>query len=228
MATTMYPETQNGSGRFFHRNRVERVATVTTAPTARTWSVSSSAWFRARRLAVLVSAWGALVPYLGPGIGFSADGSSSWHWSLSHALLGLVPGAVGVAVGLALMVAASRRRRAAAGWASEHRCAAFSAYAAGAWFVVGPLAWTAMYGGRSFFVTAGTPVRQLEYWVGYAMGPGLLLAAAGAFALGWAIRHDRPLGATPGDAPAEMAAVPGDEPSSVGAGAPDRVVTDIA
>jgi hypothetical protein len=146
-------------------------------------------------LAVLVSAWGALVPYLGPGIGFGADGSGSWHWNLAHSLLGLVPGAVGIVVGLSLMAprgASVTRSRLNLGWDAA------LALAAGAWFAVGPLAWNDLYG--RFFVTA-TPMRTLEYWVGYALGPGLILAACGAFALGWAARHDRPLGAGPsGDA----------------------------
>ncbi|HEY1828263.1 MAG TPA: hypothetical protein VGF87_09585, partial [Acidimicrobiales bacterium] len=69
---------------------------------------------------------------------------------------------------------------------------ALLAMAAGAWFVVGPLAWNVAYG--RFFLAA-SPTRTLEYWVGYSMGPGLVLAVCGAFALGWAARHDRPLNA---------------------------------
>jgi hypothetical protein len=138
-------------------------------------------------VAVLVSAWGALVPFLGPAIGFGADGSGSWHWNLAHSLLGLVPGAVGIVIGLSMMAprgVSVARSRLNLSWD------ALLAVAAGAWFVVGPLAWNVAYG--RFFVSA-SPTRTMEYWVGYALGPGLLLAVCGAFALGWAARHDRPL-----------------------------------
>jgi hypothetical protein len=153
-------------------------------PRVRSFSLSLSV---VGLVAVLVSAWGALVPYLGPGIGFGADGSGSWHWSLAHSLLGLVPGAVGIVVGLSLMAprgVSVTRSRLNLSWD------ALLAMAAGAWFVVGPLAWNVAYG--RFFLAA-SPTRTLEYWVGYSMGPGLVLAVCGAFALGWAARHDRPL-----------------------------------
>ncbi len=51
-------------------------------------------------VAVLVSAWGGLVPYIGPLFNFSGDGTGSWHWNLAHAVLALVPGAAGVLLGL--------------------------------------------------------------------------------------------------------------------------------
>ena len=52
---------------------------------------------------VLISAWGGIIPYVGPAFGYSADGTGSWHWSLSHSVLGLVPGAPGVLIGLAIL-----------------------------------------------------------------------------------------------------------------------------
>ena len=58
-------------------------------------------------VAVLVSAWGGIVPYVGPLFNYSGDGSGSWHWSLAHAVLSLVPGAAGVLLGL-FVIAESR------------------------------------------------------------------------------------------------------------------------
>ena len=34
-------------------------------------------------IAVLVSAWGGIVPYVGPLFGYSGDGSGAWHWDLA-------------------------------------------------------------------------------------------------------------------------------------------------
>jgi hypothetical protein len=52
----------------------------------------------------------------------------------------------------------------------------------GAWFVIGPLAWPALRGPA--FFTGASPLRELEYWIGYSLGPGGLLLALGAFILG--------------------------------------------
>ena len=54
-------------------------------------------------LTVLVGAWGGIVPFVGPIMGFNADASASWHWDLVHALLWAAPGALCVVFGLALL-----------------------------------------------------------------------------------------------------------------------------
>jgi hypothetical protein len=141
-------------------------------------------------VALVVSAWGGIVPYVGPAFGFSGNGSGSWHWNLSQAVLALIPGAIGCLFALSLMgrtaAGATLRRVALTG-------GGLVAVASGAWFVVGPLAWPVLVNGGRYFVSA-SPLGSLEYQVGYALGPGLILAACGAFAMGWAARHDRPLG----------------------------------
>ena len=70
------------------------------------------------------------------------------------------------------------------------------ALAAGGWFVVGPWAWQLTLGSSSYLVPA-TPLRTLANLLGYSFGPGLILAGCGAFALGWAVRHQRPPLAVP-------------------------------
>jgi hypothetical protein len=50
-------------------------------------------------VAVLVSAWGGIVPYVGPLFDYSGDGSGSWHWDLAHAVLALAPGILGFCSG---------------------------------------------------------------------------------------------------------------------------------
>lgn len=141
-------------------------------------------------LTVAISAWGGIVPYVGPTFGFSADGSGSWHWSLTHSVLALVPGAIGVLVGLSFMMrvpgARIGRRKASLSLAG------LLAVVCGAWFVIGPVAWPLVDNVRPFFVLA-SPLRVLSNEVGYSFGPGIILAACGAFAIGWATRHNRPL-----------------------------------
>jgi hypothetical protein len=141
-------------------------------------------------VALVVSAWGGIVPFVGPTFGFSADGAASWHWQLSHVVLGLIPGALGCLVGLTLLAPANAtvtRRR------LSLSTAGVIGIASGAWFVIGPLAWPVLVNTHSYFLTLATPLRELEYQVGYALGPGLILVMCSAFAVGWAARHNRPL-----------------------------------
>lgn len=127
---------------------------------------------------LFTGAWGGIVPFVGPLFGYSADGSRSWHWSQVHALLFLAPGGAAVLAGLLVITGAlSRMSRPA-----QLVLAGTLAAVCGAWFIVGPLAWPVLQG-SSVFVSASA-LRELEYWVGYSLGPGGLLLAIGAFVLG--------------------------------------------
>jgi len=130
-------------------------------------------------LTLLVGAWGGIVAFVGPIIGFSGDGSAAWVWSRAHALLFLVPGAAACFAGLLIMVEAlsygrARRSLLALGGMLTVVC--------GSWFIVGPLAWPALEG-RSVFVGA-SPLRELALWIGYSLGPGGVLLMLGSFLLG--------------------------------------------
>ncbi len=164
---------------------------------------------------MLAAAWGAIVPFLGPAIGFSGDGTASWTWSLTHAVLGLVPGAIAFGIGLLLVVEAPSvvvgRGRASI------TTAGLVAVACGAWLVIGPLAWAVIDNTRPYFVGAG-PLRELAYQVGYALGPGIIVVACGAYAVGWASRHREVAPAIDGVAPEpqQVAAQPVASPAPPG------------
>jgi hypothetical protein len=137
-------------------------------------------------LLIAISAWGGIVPFIGPSFGYSADGAGSWHWSLTHAVVGLAPGAIGVLVGLMVLARArglvvGRGRLSLAG-------AGVVVLVCGAWFAVAPWAWPVIDNTRSYFVNA-SPLRVLANISGYALGPGVIAASCGAFFLGWATRH---------------------------------------
>jgi hypothetical protein len=156
---------------------------VTTVPGVRTTPARYSArtytpsLAMAGLLTLLLGAWGGIVPFVGPLFGFSGDGSGSWRWSLAHALLSLAPGAVTVAAGALVMLSGRALYR-----PGGLKMGGLLAAVCGAWFVVGPVAWPVLEH-TSFFVGA-SPIHELAYWVGYALGPGTLLAALGAFVLG--------------------------------------------
>jgi hypothetical protein len=136
-------------------------------------------------LTILVSAWGGIVPYVGPLFGYTLHGGGAWSWNLEHSLLALAPGALGVVVGMMLLgetrgiVGRGRISLATAG---------LLIVLCGAWFVVGPLAWPLIVSHGTYSVV-GTSLHRLEVYLGYSLGVGVLLAVCGGFTAGWASRH---------------------------------------
>jgi|HubBroStandDraft_6_1064221.scaffolds.fasta_scaffold218611_2 hypothetical protein len=137
-------------------------------------------------VAVLASAWGGIVPFVGPLFNFSGDGSGSWHWNLAHAVLALAPGAAGVLLGL-FVIAESRGIVVGKGRLSL-AAAGTLLMVCGAWFAIGPLAWPVLSNSGTYFA-ASSHLRLLAYEVGYSIGVGLVLVVCGAFVDGWASRH---------------------------------------
>ncbi len=137
-------------------------------------------------LLIGISAWGGIIPFVGPSFGYSADGTGSWHWSLTHAVVALVPGAIGVFIGI--MVLAGSRGLVVGRGRMSLAGAGLLIVACGAWFVAGPWAWPVIEHTRSYFVFA-SPLRTLANLGGYALGPGVIVASCGAFFIGWASRH---------------------------------------
>jgi hypothetical protein len=137
-------------------------------------------------VAVLASAWGGIVPYVGPIFGFSADGAGSWYWNLAHSVLALVPGAAGVLLGL-FVIAESRGVTVGKGRLTL-ATAGILLILSGAWFAVGPYAWPVLTNSGTYFASS-THTRFLTYELGYSVGVGLLLVMCGAYVAGWASRH---------------------------------------
>ena len=155
-------------------------------------------------VAVLASAWGGIVPYVGPIFGFSADGAGSWYWNLSHSVLALVPGAIGVLLGL-FVIAESRGVTVGKGRLSL-ATAGTLLILCGAWFAVGPYAWPVLTNSGTY-IAASTHTRFLTYELGYSVGVGLVLVMCGAFVAGWASRHS-PQSAVVAETPHAANAVP--------------------
>jgi hypothetical protein len=148
-------------------------------------------------VALLAAAWGGIVPYVGPLFGFSADGAGSWHWSLAHTLLFLVPGALGVLLGL-FVIAESRGVTVGKGRLSL-AMAGTLLILCGAWFAIGSYAWPVLNNSGTYFSSA-SHMRFLTYELGYSVGVGLVLVMCGAFVAGWASRHS-PKSAVVAEAP---------------------------
>jgi hypothetical protein len=134
---------------------------------------------------ILISAWGALIPFVEPLFGYHVTGTPSWHWNAAHTLLAVVPGAIGIAMGFVVLWRANQVRvgRGRMGLV----VAGLITMLCGAWFIVGPTAWPVISTHGAYFSSIA-PLRSLLYQVGYAIGTGVILAVCGGYVLGWASR----------------------------------------
>jgi hypothetical protein len=126
-------------------------------------------------LLILLGAWGALVPFVGPYFGYAYTPDKAWSYTSGRLWLEILPGAAAVLGGV--LVAVSARRLLAVG-------GAILAGVSGAWFAVGIVFGPTLGGG----VTPGTPVggtsmRALEQ-IGFFTGLGIVIMLVAAMAVG--------------------------------------------
>lgn len=103
-------------------------------------------------ITILLALWGGIIPFIGPTFSYSADGSTAWNMTNGHLVVAVLPGAVAFAAGLVMLMTAPR------GVAGSGRgalsLAGVLAFLAGAWLVVGPLAWPVVSSAGGYFVPA--------------------------------------------------------------------------
>ena len=134
-------------------------------------------------LTVCLGAWAGIVPFVGPAFGYSATGRGSWIWNLPNAILWLVPGAVAVFFGFVMMTRAPSVPRGAG--KSGHFGSGFIVALCGGWLALGPFCWAVLEGFMP--IRPAAPLTELIYWVGYSIGPGVLLGIFGGIAMGIAV-----------------------------------------
>ncbi|WP_182345656.1 hypothetical protein [Tomitella gaofuii] len=79
-------------------------------------------------LLILLGAWGAIIPFVGPLFGFAFTPDTAWQWTAARGWLEVLPGAAAILGGLILIVSGSRASASLGAWLAA---------AAGAWFVIG-------------------------------------------------------------------------------------------
>jgi hypothetical protein len=126
-------------------------------------------------LLILLGAWGALIPFVGPYFDFSFTPDQEWIWTTARGWLEVLPGAATAVGGLLLLVSGNRATAMLGGWLTV---------LAGAWFVVGRA-----LAGPLGIGDAGAPVAAAEtkrVWLEltYFYGLGALIIFLGAVALG--------------------------------------------
>jgi hypothetical protein len=125
-------------------------------------------------LLVILGAWGALVPFVGPHFNFAYTPDQDWAWSTARGWLEVLPGAATVAAGLLLIVAGNRITAVLAGWL---------AVLAGAWFVVGGEIAPLLGIGSAGDPIAATERKRAALEVSYFSGLGALIIFVGGIAL---------------------------------------------
>src|SRR5215472_13151056 len=106
-------------------------------------------------LLILLVAWGALVPFVGPYFHFAYTPDTAWAWTWGRFFLEIVPGVATVLGGLIVMISAFR---------PVAMFGAALAAAGGAWFAVGSLLGPVWASSTALGVAGGIPS---------ALNPGL-------------------------------------------------------
>jgi MFS family permease len=127
-------------------------------------------------LLVLLGAWGALVPFVGPYFHYAYTPDTAWSYTTGRLWLEILPGAGAVLGGLIVLVSAYRPAAHLGAW-----LAALS----GAWFALGSIVGPTWSGMR---MSPGTPVggsgmRALEQ-IGFFTGLGVVIVLLAAMVLG--------------------------------------------
>lgn len=148
-------------------------------------------------LLVILGAWGALIPFVGPRFNFAYTPDREWAWSSARGWLEVLPGAATVLGGLLLIVAGNRVAAMLGGWL---------AVLAGAWFVVGGQLAPLLGIGSAGDPVAATERKHAVLEVTYFSGLGALIIFVGGVALArTAVRLARDVQPL---APAEATAAP--------------------
>ncbi|MCV7300051.1 hypothetical protein H7J93_10455 [Mycobacterium barrassiae] len=126
-------------------------------------------------LLVLLGAWGALIPFVGPFFDFAFSPDRAWTWTEARGWLEVLPGAVAVVGGLLLLVSRNRATAMFGAWL---------AVLAGAWFIVGRASAGLLGIGDVGAPVAVTETKAVVLELAYFYGLGALIVFLGAAAVG--------------------------------------------
>ncbi len=125
-------------------------------------------------LLVVLGAWGALIPFIGPYFDFAYTPGQQWVWTAVRGWLEVLPGIATVAGGLLLIGSKDRASAMLGGWL---------AVLGGAWFVIGPAFAPVLRIGTVSDPVAATQLKQAWLEVSYFSGLGALILFLGGAVL---------------------------------------------
>ena len=126
-------------------------------------------------LLILLGAWGALIPFIGPYLDFAFTPDEPWAWTNARGWLEVLPGAAAAVGGLLLLSSRNRATAMFGGWVTV---------LAGAWFVVGRAFAGPLGIGDPGAPVAATDAKRVALEIAYFSGLGAVIVFLGAVALG--------------------------------------------
>jgi hypothetical protein len=123
---------------------------------------------------VILGAWGAVIPFVGPHFNFAYTPDQDWAWSPARGWLEVAPGAATLLGGLLLIFSGNRITAVLGGWL---------AVLAGAWFVVGGEVAPLLGIGSAGDPIAVTDRKRAALEISYFSGLGALIVFVGGIAL---------------------------------------------
>jgi len=126
-------------------------------------------------LLILLGAWGALIPFVGPYLDFAYTPDQDWAWTAARGWLEVLPGAATGVGGVLLLTSRNRATAMIGGWL---------AVLAGAWFVVGRALAGPLGLGDPGTPVAVTDAKRVSLELAYFSGLGAAIVFVGALVLG--------------------------------------------
>jgi hypothetical protein len=155
-------------------------------------------------LLVVLGAWGALIPFVGPHFNFAYTPDQDWAWTSARGWLEVLPGAATVVGGLLLIFSGNRITAIVGGWVAA---------LAGAWFVIGGQVAPLLGIGSAGDPIAATDRKRAALEISYFSGLGALIVFISGVALArLAVRLASDVEAFLEPAAAEPVSVPAGEP----------------
>jgi hypothetical protein len=125
-------------------------------------------------LLMLLGAWGALIPFIGPYWHYAYAPDNTWDYTTGRLLLEILPGAGAFLGGLLTLGSANRLAAMFGGWLAA---------VSGAWFVLGmPL--SSIWGSPTVGGPVGGTTRRAVEYLGFFGGLGAVIVFFAALALG--------------------------------------------
>lgn len=125
-------------------------------------------------LLVVLGAWGALIPFVGPHFDFAYTPDQVWTWTSARGWLEVLPGATTVVGGLLVAFSGNRLSAMLGGWL---------AVLAGAWFIIGEEVAPILRIGSAGDPVAATDRKRAVLEISYFSGLGALIVFLGAVVL---------------------------------------------
>src|ERR1700751_3086814 len=123
---------------------------------------------------VILGAWGALIPFVGPHFNFAYTPDQDWAWTSARGWLEVLPGGATVLGGLLLIFSGNRITAIVGAWLAA---------LAGAWFVIGGEVAPTLGIGSAGDPIAATDRKRAALEISYFSGLGALIVFVGGVAV---------------------------------------------